>query len=150
LKRSAYKTKTAAEGGNRHTSSYPAHLYSSNSSPARAYSSETGDIVSQLHGASANIGLNLAQEDAELGEDRNRSLHLFLCIEKGRYGVKLHQEPVTHIIDDRQLFHTLKRIYYEQRGGIKSYWSLRTVHSIHFMKVNEYFKHLLEITIGPF
>jgi hypothetical protein len=73
-------------------------------------------------------------KDVELGE--TRTLHLLYCMEKGRHSVELYQELITHITDDQQLFHLLRNSYYTHRGRFRPYWSLKTVHSIHFMKVS--------------
>jgi hypothetical protein len=62
-------------------------------------------------------------------------LHLFICIERGRHKVDLQQQLITDISHDRELFLTLRQRYRESRGLLRPYWSLRTVHGIHFMKV---------------
>jgi hypothetical protein len=80
----------------------------------------------------------LSRTDVEQGDKATRTLHLLSCMESGRYGVELHQELITHIMDDLQLFRTLRRSYQKHRGSLKSYWSLRTIQSIHFMKVRTY------------
>ncbi|PKX88609.1 uncharacterized protein P174DRAFT_473351 [Aspergillus novofumigatus IBT 16806] len=129
-----YKTQTVAEGSNSVKSFQPAQVYSPNSSSARFHSSNTSDIAGKLHGTSENPTVNNHQQDLELGGRSNHTLYLMVCIEKGRHSVELHQEPVTELIDDRQLFHTLQRVYYEHGGKFKKYWSLRTVDSIQFMK----------------
>lgn len=68
-------------------------------------------------------------------------LHLFSCIERGRYKVDLQQKLVTDISHDRELFRALRTQYHENRGRVRSYWSLRAVHSIHFMKVSSIVDH---------
>jgi hypothetical protein len=75
------------------------------------------------------------QKDVELGEDSNRTLRLMSCIERRGHPVTLHQEVVSHIKDDRELFHALRCIYHNHKGRFESFWSLRTIHAIHFMKV---------------
>lgn len=108
-----------------------------NRSLAKASGSDAKEVADQV----------VREVDVELGDSGHRanldqeSLHLLCCIERGRYRIDLHQELITNISDDRSLFCTLRRIYHEQRGRMRSYWSLRTVHSIHFMKV-WYLKYL--------
>ncbi|KAE8370268.1 hypothetical protein BDV27DRAFT_140697 [Aspergillus caelatus] len=131
----AYKTKTATEGSTSKNDSFRhAQISSPNSNSGGAHSSEASAVADELHDAPQNRIVDCHQQDLECGERSSRTLHLMVCIEKGRYSVELHQEPVTELIDDRQLFHTLKRVYYEHRGRFKQYWSLRTVTSIQFMK----------------
>jgi hypothetical protein len=78
---------------------------------------------------------SLDQKDVELGEDSSRTLRLMSCIERRGHQVTLHQEVVSHIKDDRELFHALRCIYHNHKGRFESFWSLRTIHAIHFMKV---------------
>lgn len=133
---SAYRTKITPEGSQGRTSSRSVPSHTSNSSSAWARSSDSGDIADQARETPiGSIRSNRVRKDVELGEISTRTLHLLSCMEKGRHTVELHQELITHIMDDRQLFHTLRRSYHEHRGRLRSYWSLRTVHSIHFMKV---------------
>ena len=80
------------------------------------------------------------QDDIELRMSSG-PLHLFLCIEHGRYKVDFQQKLVTDISHDRELFQALRAQYHESRGRLRSYWSLRAVHSIHFMKVSSTVDH---------
>ena len=63
-------------------------------------------------------------------------LHLFVCVERGRHKVDLQQQLITDISHDRELFLALRQRHREYRGLLRPYWSLRTVHGIHFMKVS--------------
>jgi hypothetical protein len=49
--------------------------------------------------------------------------------------MELYHDRVDNIIDDRQLFQKLRWSYRKHRGRFRSIWSLRTLRSIHFMKV---------------
>ncbi|KAB8236421.1 uncharacterized protein BDW43DRAFT_239171 [Aspergillus alliaceus] len=129
-----YQTETSTEGDNGHSSSHSSRVGTPNRSSAVVNSSNTGGMLGELHDASADVGIGSAIRDVELGESPHHTFHLLLCEEMGRYGVELHQLPVTHIMDDRQFFCALQRVYYEHRGRFKPFWSLRTVRGIHFMK----------------
>lgn len=49
-------------------------------------------------------------------------------------------------MDDRQLFHILRRIYRGYKTPFESYWSLQSIQNIHFMKVYIYIYSSTEIT----
>ncbi|PVH90880.1 hypothetical protein DM02DRAFT_546931 [Periconia macrospinosa] len=132
LNASAYRTRMTPEGD--HTSSPSGLSYTFNSSLAWVHSSNSSDIADQMRKTVGSSRSNYDRKDAELGEMSTRTLHLLSCMEKGGHSVELHQEIITNVTDDRQLFHTLRRSYHEHRGRFRPYWSLRTVHSIHFMK----------------
>ena len=129
LNTTAYRTETTSKGGQGRAPirSIPSHI--SDRYSAQVSSSDSGDITAQRLG-----------EDIELGESASRTdlgetLHLLYCIEKGRYTIDLHHELITNVPDDRTLFRTLRHIYHQNKGKLRPYWSLRTVNSIHFMKV---------------
>lgn len=118
----------------------------SSNSPERGNSADSNVVTDQLQGGSGGIVHNSHLEtDLELGDLSTERLHLLYCIERGTHGFELHIEPIKHITDDRQLFRTLRQSYVEQRGRFRPYWSLRTVDSIHFMKVSMV-NHRLERT----
>jgi hypothetical protein len=74
-------------------------------------------------------------KDVEQATPSGRTLHLLFCTERGRHAVCLHQDNVTNVTDDQDLFRTLRQLYRGHRGRLRPYWSLRTISSIHFMKV---------------
>jgi hypothetical protein len=76
-----------------------------------------------------------AQDDVELGISSG-PLHLFTCIERGRHKIDLRQQLITDISHDRELFLKLQKRHRKYRGRLRTYWSPRTVHSIHFMKAS--------------
>ncbi|OKP13305.1 hypothetical protein PENSUB_1036 [Penicillium subrubescens] len=76
----------------------------------------------------------IASQHIGTGIQESRPLLLLCCIERRGRPIKLHQEYVTQITDDRQLFHALRKIYFSHRRKFESFWSLRKLHSIHFMK----------------
>ncbi|GFF33802.1 hypothetical protein IFM58399_03665 [Aspergillus lentulus] len=98
-----------------------------------AHNSGTTNILDEAQLAGV-VETSLDQKDVELGENSSRTLRLMSCIERRGHPVTLHQEVVSHIKDDRELFHALRRIYHNHKGRFESYWSLRTIHAIHFMK----------------
>jgi len=127
---------TTPRGNQDRTSSPFRFSHISNISSPWAHSANSSDIADQMYETTIrNSRIDCDRKDAESNEISARTLHLLSCMEKGKHSVELHQVIITHITDDRQLFHTLRRSYHEHRGRFRSYWSLRTVHSIHFMKV---------------
>jgi hypothetical protein len=133
----AYRTRTALERSQHPTAPGSGHSHTSTGRSTWARRANSGDIADQVYANSIGSAGGRFQEDVELGEISTRTLYLLSGMENGKHGTKLSRELVTHIIDDRQLFHTLRRIYHESRGRLRPYWSLRTLHSIHFMKVRK-------------
>ncbi|KAF2660986.1 hypothetical protein K491DRAFT_504801 [Lophiostoma macrostomum CBS 122681] len=84
--------------------------------------------------AQRNEASNSAQNDVERGENPCRTLHLLCSMVKRRFANGLHQELVTDVTSDRDLFLAIRDSYLRYRGILKPYLSLTTVHSIHFMK----------------
>ncbi|KAF2145778.1 uncharacterized protein K452DRAFT_125379 [Aplosporella prunicola CBS 121167] len=62
------------------------------------------------------------------------STHLMLCMSASRFGVNLYQEDVSSLQADCELFPYLREAYTLRRGRIRSFFSLRTVESIDFVK----------------
>ncbi|CAI7653456.1 unnamed protein product [Penicillium crustosum] len=127
------KTMTPSEHGQ--SFSRAAFLYTPNTQPTQTtYPLTTVDIANQ---SVTNPGISETSNvfhDIEQSTKPTRLL-LLACIKRQGRPVKLHQEFVTHIADDQQLFHALRKIYYDHRKRLESFWSLRTLHSIHFMRV---------------
>ncbi|KAB8207929.1 hypothetical protein BDV34DRAFT_191377 [Aspergillus parasiticus] len=94
----------------------------------------TVDIADQSVTKPGNSETSNVFHNIEQSTKPTRPLLLLACIKRHGRPVKLHQEFVTHIADDRQLFHALRQIYYNHRQRLESFWSLRTLHSIHFMR----------------
>lgn len=85
---------------------------------------------------SAVIAQNSSSEqDPEKGKTTENTLHVLCCIDQRKRAVVFHEELITDIADDRHLFQALRNSYQKHRGKFKHYWSLRTIQSIHFMKV---------------
>jgi hypothetical protein len=137
LSTSAYRSKT---GPQRHQDRTPAQSVPSSSFNNSSIEASSFGVVDNVHQGNDDpverIGANQYREDIELGDIPTHTLYLLSCMEKGMYAVYLHQELVTRIADDRELFRTLRKTYQEHRGRLRPYWSLRTVRSIHFMKVS--------------
>ena len=102
---------------------------------AQANTSESGDIADQDSRSALNTGCSSFQNDLEVGKLSTSTLHVLSCMNSRKHTVILHEELVTHITDDRQLFQTLRERYFEHVGRLKRYWSLRAINEIHFMKV---------------
>ncbi|OQD67779.1 hypothetical protein PENPOL_c003G04356 [Penicillium polonicum] len=109
-------------------------LYSLNTRPSSISGHTSVDITDQSTNNLSIPRIELTQQDIEIGNSPSRPLFLLSCIERRGRPVKLHQELITHVGDDRELFHALRRIYHSHRRPFESFWSLRTLHSIHFMK----------------
>jgi hypothetical protein len=99
--------------------------------------SGSSDIADQGSKQSLNTSSSSSQKDLETGKSSTNTLHLLSCMDSRRHTVILHEELVTNIFDDQQLFKALRDRYLEHVGRLKRHWSLRTVHAIHFMKVCE-------------
>ncbi|OJJ73095.1 hypothetical protein ASPBRDRAFT_194062 [Aspergillus brasiliensis CBS 101740] len=95
--------------------------------------STSSDTVDQLQNSNV-FPTNDSQTDVELGERIAHPPVLLSCLKNGTYAVELRQESIIGIADDRQLFHRLRRIYHDHRGRLRPIWSLKTLHSIRFMK----------------
>ncbi|OGM44111.1 hypothetical protein ABOM_007284 [Aspergillus bombycis] len=129
------KTITPSDHGQ--SSSRAASLYTPNVQSTQTTSPlTTADIADQSVTNSGNSESSTVLHDIEQPTKPTRPLLLLACIKRHGRPVKLHQEFVTHIADDRQLFHTLRKIYYNHRQRLESFWSLRTLHSIHFMRTS--------------
>ncbi|KAJ5389236.1 uncharacterized protein N7496_000304 [Penicillium cataractarum] len=122
--------------GQSQTSSAAAR-YTPNSSGLHARSctstASSGDITDQTI-ADPDSEPAIASQGMGTGSQSSRPLLLLSCIDRRGRPMKLHQEYVTHITDDRQLFHALRNIYFSHQRKLESFWSFRTLHSIHFMK----------------
>ncbi|CAI6289655.1 unnamed protein product [Periconia digitata] len=117
-----------------------------NALPAPTTPFPRSEAVSGFDSQSADVTDHRFSEDVESGKSASieheskltrampRTLHLFVCTSKSSHTTELHQEHVSEISDDRELFQELRRSYHKHRGRFRSYWSLTTVHSIHFMK----------------
>ncbi|KAL3962979.1 hypothetical protein ACCO45_004502 [Purpureocillium lilacinum] len=139
LNSSAYRSKSIPTSGQVHGSSMsPSSPSASSTNSMQASTSGCAVIADQARKTPlGNTRTSRFREDIEMGEVSTNTLHLLSCMERGRFGADLRSEVVTNIKDDGQLFHTLRKSYHGHRGRLRPYWSLRTVYSIHFMKVSE-------------
>lgn len=110
-----------------------------NTSPSRGHTSGSSDLADQSLELPDNLRSSISPSDLEIGAQTSKALYLFSCTKRRRHPVKLHQEAIAHIMDDRQLFHLLRRVYWNQKKPFESYWSLRAIQNIHFMKVSRCF-----------
>ncbi|EXL39037.1 hypothetical protein FOCG_18340 [Fusarium oxysporum f. sp. radicis-lycopersici 26381] len=101
---------------------------------AQASTSESSDIADQDSINAVNARYSSSQNDLEIGKLSTSTLHVLSCMNSRKHTVILHEELVTNVADDRQLFQTLRDRYFEHKGRLKRRWSLRTIHAIHFMK----------------
>ncbi|GKZ56699.1 hypothetical protein AnigIFM49718_001969 [Aspergillus niger] len=135
LRSSAYVAAAAMDGGNQDAPASFTPSDNSTSSASQKQYTPLSEIADQSKGSEI-LHTNDSQTDVELGEMISHPPLLLSCLENGKYAVKLRQEYIVGVADDLQLFHTLRRIYHEHRGRRRPIWSLKTLHSIHFMKVN--------------
>ncbi|RAK89638.1 hypothetical protein BO79DRAFT_264153, partial [Aspergillus costaricaensis CBS 115574] len=133
LRSSAYVTTADMSGGSQQVPTSSTSSCNSTSSASQTQHSPSSDFTDQLQGSNV-IPTSNSQTDVELGEIVSHPPLLLSCLERGRYAVELRQESIIGVADDRQLFYTLRRIYHEHRGRLRPIWSLKTLHSIHFMK----------------
>ncbi|KFG83029.1 hypothetical protein MANI_117229 [Metarhizium anisopliae] len=134
LQSSAYRSRATPTSDHGHEPSLSSPPASSTNS-MQANTSKSCDIADQARTTLVgSTRTSRFREDIEMGERSTNTLHLLSCMERGRYGNDLRPELVTNIKDDGHLFHTLRKSYHAHRGRLRPYWSLRTVHGIHFMK----------------
>ncbi|SPJ89725.1 uncharacterized protein FTOL_13086 [Fusarium torulosum] len=130
---SVYASEATATNGLRQESAIAAPSTSS-SSCIRGNFSGSADISDQNHRSGEVTQSSPSRQDPEKGNSSTNTLHLLCCMDQRKHAVFLHEELVTDVTDDRHLFQALRNSYYEHRGRLKRYWSLRTIQSIHFMK----------------
>ncbi|KAL7662261.1 hypothetical protein ACMYSQ_001606 [Aspergillus niger] len=133
LRSSAYVAAAAMNGGNQDAPTSFTPSDNSTSSASQKQYTPLSEIADPSKG-SGILHTSDSQTDVELGEMISHPPLLLSCLENGKYAVELRQESIVGVADDRQLFHTLRRIYHEHRGRLRPIWSLKTLHSIHFMK----------------
>ncbi|KAF5531725.1 heterokaryon incompatibility protein het-E-1 [Fusarium mexicanum] len=96
------------------------------------------DIADEASRSAAYTEGSPFQQDLEVGKLPTSALHVLSGMNSRKHTVILHEELVTHITNDRQLFQALRETYFEHVGKLKCYWSLRTINAIQFMKVFRY------------
>ncbi|GKZ29560.1 hypothetical protein AbraIFM66950_005398 [Aspergillus brasiliensis] len=133
LKSSAYVTAADVNGGHHHVPASSTPPDNSTLHEFQTQYSTSSDTVDQLQHSNV-FPTNDSQTDVELGERIAHPPVLLSCLKNGTYAVELRQESIIGIADDRQLFHRLRRIYHDHRGRLRPIWSLKTLHSIRFMK----------------
>ncbi|KAF4428917.1 carbohydrate-binding module family 21 [Fusarium austroafricanum] len=130
--------RSAASSTNNRGHGLPTCVPSGSTRPANrsaaASITNSCDIADQNPGAGVNLGSSASRNDLEKGKASLNTLRILSCLDSRRHSVVLHEELVTDVADDQQLFKALRNRYYEHRGKLKRHWSLRTVQAIHFMK----------------
>lgn len=135
LRTFAYRSKAAGDsqahqpGSSPHLSIAPRQVLNSGSSQTIA--SGSGDKTYEMLQTNSKDGMDLEQ-----GEEK-ATLHLMCTMVKGRFADKLHQESVTQVSTDQELFWALRKTYHEHRGKWKRLLSLSVIESIEFMKVRQ-------------
>lgn len=129
------KSENTSEGIGGYILSHISSLFNLNRGSASANTPNPKDAVGDSHNSGSNTGVGHVTINIETGKSPDRTLHLFVCLEKGWYNVQLHQVPLTLDLDNGRLFRTLQRTYYEHRKKFASFWYLKTVVSISFVKV---------------
>lgn len=71
-----------------------------------------------------------------------RELYLLACMHRTEHHVVVNQGRVTEITTDRQLFRFMKTQYKRHRGRLISFFSLRRIQRIYFVKVSRAPTHL--------
>jgi hypothetical protein len=76
------------------------------------------------------------------GVSRIDPMYLLLCMSTGRLGVQLDQRCINSLNSDRELFAFLQNVYFQRRGKLRSWFSLKTPIGIKFVEVSlcEFFK----------
>ncbi|OQD67111.1 hypothetical protein PENDEC_c046G04162 [Penicillium decumbens] len=127
--------KTIAPSEHGQSPSLAAFLYTPNARSTQTTTPLTSvDIADQSITNTTRLLTSNIFQHIEQSTKTTRPLLLLACIKRRGRPAKLHQKFVTHIEDDRQLFHALRKIYFDHRRRLESFWSLRTLHSIHFMR----------------
>ncbi|KAF5583574.1 hypothetical protein FPCIR_8989 [Fusarium pseudocircinatum] len=116
---------------------------------AHANTPETGDIADENSRSAAYTECSPFQQDLEVGKLPTSALHVLSGMNSQKHTVILHEELVTHITDDRQLFQALRETYFEHVGKLKCHWSLRTINAIHFMKFGYGGRRYIDIRCHP-
>ncbi|CAG8218453.1 unnamed protein product [Penicillium olsonii] len=129
-------------------SSRAASMYTPSPSSLSIGVSTSNDTTIQSTHPASNIRTEITQNTSPGGSSTGPLL-LLSCIERRGHPVELYQEVVTNITDDRELFHSLNRAYHSRRTKFKSFWSLRTLHGIHFMKFGYGGHGLIDVRCHP-
>jgi hypothetical protein len=137
LNTSAYRTKATLVESHGRT---PPDNHASRTlgeSSTQIDTSGPGDIADEpLQGDISSSMDSYDQANTDISLDPMQTLHLFSCTDKGSNEWQLHQEVITNVQNDRQLFNGLRQQYRKHRSVLRPLWSFRTLQSIHFMKVN--------------
>jgi hypothetical protein len=136
LHEGAYRTRTPFTGAYRSVNSQGTSELTRNNKQTLTSPFKVSDTTIKLPTDTPD-GSDTTQRDEDLEAGYGpTTLHLLYCTKKGRYTFDLHQDLITDIKNDRYLFLMLRSRYYEHRGKLKKYWSLKTLHSINFAKVS--------------
>lgn len=134
LAKSTYDRNDAPGGVGRSLLSHMFNLFSQiHVSSSSQSSCGTGD---EINSTGRNAWVPHVSLDMEPAASRKNTLHLLTCLERGWYHVQLHQEALPLVMDNKELFQVLQRIYDEHKKKFASFWYLRRVVSIHFVKVS--------------
>lgn len=136
LDQSTYDRNDAPGGIGRYVLSHISNIFRHNFGLVSSQASYPRGTVDELDNTGGNFGVQDVTLDMEPAGSPNSILHLFMCLERGWYHVQLHQEALPLVMDNRQLFQALQRIYDGHKTGFGSFWYLRRVVSIRFVKVS--------------
>lgn len=129
LKATTVPTYIVAKGTTSKSSSSAAARYTPNPGGLQARpcaSTPQGGNVTQQAITTPGGQPAIASQCIGTGNQQLRPLLLLCCIERRGRPITLHQEYVTQITDDRQLFHALRKIYFNHRRKFELFWSSRT------------------------
>lgn len=87
--------------------------------------------------------------DQPPADNESRGLCVFLCIPYRRTANKLYPVVVENIPTDDALFYCLRSKYKTARGEHISFFSLKTIKSIRFVRLEVYFQGLVDVRTTP-
>ncbi|CAO2648658.1 Nn.00g079250.m01.CDS01 [Neocucurbitaria sp. VM-36] len=89
-----------------------------------------------------------SQHPNSVGTSNQNALHLLLCMDRGSSGTPLRQEQVDGVTTDRQVFHLLRRKYFEL-VSITRWFTLRSVVSLSLSRFALDFSNYAEVHKHP-
>lgn len=72
-------------------------------------------------------------------------LYLLLCVPHQKFATKLLQLDLTKVISDQHLFSLLRENYFQMRGRLKNFLSLKSLQSIKFVQFEMYRSDLVDV-----
>ncbi|KAK2782385.1 hypothetical protein FQN52_000925 [Onygenales sp. PD_12] len=95
-----------------------------------------GTPTRQLHLPTHNSPCIQNSEAGGRKNTRGDPMHLLMCLTTSRLETQLDQELVDGLACDRELFAFLNQTYFQRRGRMRSWFSLKTPVGVHFIEVS--------------